>query len=204
MDAEGFQWNSRLSACKRWLSSGSRTPFSFKKRSKYLRRMASGSDLSSSMPGIGPEASRDKQASSSRRFRAMDERFSPIRGFSSYKRGMIRCRIRLRRKVSSPLELSSMWARAYSSRNASTSRRVTLSIGRITLPLTGAMAPSPLSPVPLSSRISTVSALSSAVWAVATFPGRDRKKRYRASRAAASSPFSPGTTFPLHICRGIP
>ena len=144
-----------------------------------------------------------RQASSCRSSRAIADRFSPMRGFSARIRGRMPCRIRLRRKSSVPLELSSTWGRAYSSRNASTSSRVTVSMGRITFPLTGAMAPRPFSPVPRIRRMSTVSALSSAVWAVATFPGRRLRNAYRASRAAASSPFLPGTIRPEPRCKGI-
>ena len=92
------------------------------------------------------------------------------------------------------LELSSTKGMLYSAKKASTSSRVTESIGRIRLPLTGAIPPRPFRPVPRTRCIKMVSALSSAVWAVAILPGKLFKKAYLASLAAASRPFLPATT----------
>ena len=108
--AAGLQWYSNCSACKIWICSGSRTPWAFKKRSSARLRRAGSMAFNRETSGTcssGIIAWR--QASSCRSSRAIADRFSPMRGFSARIRGRMPCRIRLRRKSSVPLELSSTW-----------------------------------------------------------------------------------------------
>ena len=110
----------------------------------------------------------------------------------------------MRRKSSVLLVLSSTKGMWYSCKKASTCSLVVMSMGRIIPPFTGVIPPRPFRPVPRIRCKRRVSALSSAVWAVAIFPGRVRKKAYLASRQAASKPFFPGVTCCFFSYREIP
>ena len=195
--AEGLSEYSSASARAMWVSSGSLTPLCFRKRSSTRLRRALGMDFRVSTVGRASKfAWEERHSSSFLSRRAIWDRFSASRGFSAVSKGITWWRIRFRRKVSVSLELSSTWLKHQLSRNISASCRVTVSMGRISFPRTGAMPPRPFSPVPRTRCISTVSALSSAVWAVAIFPSSPSRNPYLASLAAASSPFLPETTLP--------
>jgi hypothetical protein len=115
-------------------------------------------------------ARRSSRASSSAASRAKRRMASMAPGLASSRIGSTRSRTRLRRKERSALEGSRRYSMpAWSSQRRSRARR-SPSSGRMTSPRRAGMPRAPARPLPRSRLISTVSASSSAVCAVAIRP----------------------------------
>ena len=117
----------------------------------------------------------DSCASSASSSLHMRNAVSHSEGFSALRSGMTDCRRRFLRASGRRLVLSVTQESLFWARYASISSRETASIGRINGPRFGGMPQSPASPVPRVRFRSTVSRLSSCVWAVAIRPGREEK-----------------------------